>query len=304
MFHVLGAGSLGLLWAARLARAGKPCRLILRHKSALDAWQDRRQLIGLTDGAKHANIEVSAELASAGDAIDILIVATKAYSAQAALMNVAPRLKPGAQILMLQNGLGSQQAASLSCPAQRVLYTSVTDGAWVSGPGQVVWAGKGVNRIGDPAGGSAPSWLNDLNAAEIACQWTPDIEQVLWQKLAINCAINPFTVLYDCRNGEVPRHAGARLDQLIPELHRLLTHNGCPLALEELSTVIQQVISNTAANSSSMRQDVHAGRRTEIDFILGYAVRQAHAANLKLPILGQLYTDLRNRLISLGLPAD
>lgn len=268
MFHVLGAGSLGLLWAARLARAGKPCRLILRHKSALDAWQDRRQLIGLTDGAKHANIEVSAELASAGDAIDILIVATKAYSAQAALMNVAPRLKPGAQILMLQNGLGSQQAASLSCPAQRVLYTSVTDGAWVSGPGQVVWAGKGVNRIGDPAGGSAPSWLNDLNAAEIACQWTPDIEQVLWQKLAINCAINPFTVLYDCRNGEVPRHAGARLDQLIPELHRLLTHNGCPLALEELSTVIQQVISNTAANSSSMRQDVHAGRRTEIDFIL------------------------------------
>lgn len=304
MIHVLGAGSLGLLWAARLARAGRPCRVILRDSTALDAWQNRHQLVQLSEGNRQSNIEVSAELASAGDPIDTLIVATKAYSAQAALASVAPRLQAGAHILMLQNGLGSQQAASLSYPAQRVLYASVTDGAWISGPGQVVWAGKGINRIGDPTGGDAPSWLNDLNTADIACQWAPDIEQVLWQKLAINCAINPFTVLYDCPNGEVPRHAGTRLDQLIPELHQLLAHYGSPLALEELNIVIQQVISNTAANSSSMRQDVHAGRRTEIDFILGYAVRQARSAGLKLPVLDQLYTELRDRLISLGLPAE
>ncbi|WP_256218091.1 2-dehydropantoate 2-reductase N-terminal domain-containing protein, partial [Pseudomonas sp. EGD-AK9] len=34
-WHVLGAGSLGSLWAARLARAGLPVRLILRNRERL-----------------------------------------------------------------------------------------------------------------------------------------------------------------------------------------------------------------------------------------------------------------------------
>ncbi|WP_256663721.1 2-dehydropantoate 2-reductase [Pseudomonas sp. gcc21] len=304
MIHLLGAGSLGLLWAARLARADKPCRLILRDAAALNAWQTRHQMVGLTDGAQHYELKVPAELATAGELIDLLIVATKAYSAQTALASVAPRLKPGAQILMLQNGLGSQQAARQAYPAQRVLYASVTDGALIASPAQVVWAGKGVNRIGDPAGGAAPSWLVDLNAAAIESQWEPDIEQVLWQKLAINCAINPFTVLYDCPNGEVPLHAGAQLDQLIPELQQLLAVYSARVELDQLETTIRQVINSTAANSSSMRQDVHNGRRTEIDFILGYAVRQARKAGLQLPTLERLHTNLRTRLIALGLPPD
>ncbi|WP_150300797.1 2-dehydropantoate 2-reductase [Pseudomonas profundi] len=304
MIHLIGAGGLGLLWAARLARAGMPCRLILRDTAALNAWQNRHQLVGLTEGTRHFDIEVPAEVASTGEPIAFLIVATKAYSAQAALASVAPRLKSGAQILMLQNGLGSQQAASQTYPAQRVLYASVTDGAWVASPAQVVWAGKGINRIGDPFGGEAPSWLENLNAATIASQWVTDIEQVLWQKLAINCAINPFTVLYDCPNGEVPLHAGVLLDQLIPELHQLLACYGARIDLEHLDATIRQVINSTAANSSSMRQDVHNNRRTEIDFILGYAVRQARSADLQLPTLERLYTDLRSRLVALGLPPD
>lgn len=304
MIHVLGAGSLGLLWAARLARAGSNCRLILRDAAALDAWRARHQLIRLTDANRQADIKVAAELASAGEPIRILILATKAYSAEEALASVVHRLVPGAHILMLQNGLGSQQAASRSCPQQRIFYASVTDGAWVSSPGQVVWAGKGINRIGDPAGGAAPGWLNELDAADIGWQWEPDIQQALWQKLAINCAINPFTVLYDCPNGEVARHAGARLEALISELHELLAHHGAALNPDQLRRTVHQVINNTAANSSSMRQDVHAGRRTEIDFILGYAIRQARQAGLAVPTLEQLYSDLQNHLVEQGLPPD
>ena len=44
-WHVLGAGSLGSLWATRLARAGLPVRLILRNPARLAAYQ---QAGGLT----------------------------------------------------------------------------------------------------------------------------------------------------------------------------------------------------------------------------------------------------------------
>lgn len=305
MIHVIGAGSLGLLWSARLAQAGKPCRVILRDSETLDAWQTRNQMVRLTDGDhKTADVEIPAELPSCPDPIDTLIVATKAYSAEAAMASVAHRLDNNSRILLLQNGMGSQQAVRHSYPCQSVLYASVTDGAWTHEPGHVVWAGKGMNRIGDPAGGEAPGWLGNLDDAGIAWEWTPDIEQALWQKLAINCAINPLTVLHDCTNGDIRHHAASRLELLIPELHELLSHYGAYSGLEALRTSIRQVIENTAANSSSMRQDVHARRRTEIDFILGYAVRQARKANLRLRTLEQLYADLSDRLISLGLPAD
>ena len=44
-WHILGAGSLGTLWAARLARAGRPVRLLLRNPQRL---ADYRAAGGLT----------------------------------------------------------------------------------------------------------------------------------------------------------------------------------------------------------------------------------------------------------------
>ncbi len=38
-WHILGAGSLGTLWATRLARAGLPVRMILRDKARLASYQ-------------------------------------------------------------------------------------------------------------------------------------------------------------------------------------------------------------------------------------------------------------------------
>lgn len=54
-----------------------------------------------------------------------------------------------------------------------------------------------------------PAWLADLRQAGIAHDWSLDILSRLWRKLALNCAINPLTVLHDCRNGETARAPSA-----------------------------------------------------------------------------------------------
>ena len=43
-WHVLGAGSLGTLWATRLARAEVPVRLILRDAARLQAYRGGRRI--------------------------------------------------------------------------------------------------------------------------------------------------------------------------------------------------------------------------------------------------------------------
>ncbi len=304
LFHVLGAGSLGLLWAGRLLGAGHQVRLILRSREAVAIWQAAGNILTFEHMGSQQRLKVETLLASECTSISHLVVATKAHAVASALAPLAHLLEPESTLIMLQNGIGSQHQARELCKQSQILCASVTDGAWMREPGHVVWAGKGTTRIGDEDGGACPLWLGSLKPPTLDWVWEPDISRVLWQKLAINCAINPFTALHDCPNGEVPMRAGKDLDALICELQTLLRSQGMTEQATELPEVIANVIRRTAQNSSSMRQDVHAGRRTEIDYILGHACRTAEAACLEVPSMIRLHDQLKTHLAMLGLPTN
>ncbi|MEH6687537.1 MAG: 2-dehydropantoate 2-reductase [Halopseudomonas sabulinigri] len=304
MMHVLGAGSLGLLWLARLQQAGQPCSLLVRNQATLEAWRTADNKLIFEQQGHQSQQQANVEVATTSDTpIQTLIVATKAHSTLAAVESVRHRLSKRSQILLLQNGLGAQQQVSDAFTEQRVLYASVTDGAWQPAPRHVIWAGQGTTLIGDPLEQPAPEWLKQLDSNAVQWQWDDNIVAVLWRKLAVNCAINPFTLLFDCVNGEVPNVAGSWLDECIAELQALLTSQAVP-HLDDLATQIYEVIRRTANNSSSMRQDLHAKRRTELNYILGYACRQGQHERIPTPALNRLLHAAQQRLAELDLPVD
>ncbi|EKT4449872.1 putative 2-dehydropantoate 2-reductase [Pseudomonas putida] len=301
-WHILGAGSLGSLWACRLARTGKAVRLILRDGQRLQAYQ---QAGGLTlveqDHSQH--YAIPAETAQAQGPIHRLLVACKAYDAAPAIASVAARLAEGAEVLLLQNGLGSQDEVADLVPHARCIFASSTEGAFREGDWQVRFAGHGFNWLGDPRHPTTPAWFDDLHQAGIPAEWTVDILTRLWRKLALNCAINPLTVLHECQNGGLLGHL-AEVDALCAELVQLLRRCGQPQAADELSEEVQRVILATAANYSSMYQDVRAGRRTEVHYLLGHACRAAGRHGLQLPQLEHLLQRLVDNLRMRGLPCD
>ena len=292
-WHILGAGSLGCLWAARLAQAKlNPC-LIVRSAQRLTAYQGQITF-NRSQTSNSLAIAVPAELATASNQpILRLIVACKAYDALAAVESVRHRLTPESSIILLQNGLGSQQSIIQQFPEQRIIAASTTEGAFLTAPYQVTWAGKGLTQLGDlkQPQSAAPNWLAEWQQASIDCQWTHEIWQTLWQKLAINCAINPLTVIHQCKNGGLQQHA-QQVNALIPELSQLLNAAGFVVNNAELQALIWQVIQRTAENTSSMRQDVLQQRRTETDFISGFACQQATDWQLDLPHLQHLHQQL------------
>src|SRR5690606_22886335 len=221
------AGSLGLLWAGRCARAGLDCRLLLRTPEALRQWQAGGETLLLEQGADTTALQVTAELPTSSAApIRRLIVSTKAWAVAGALETLAHRLQPDSQLILLQNGLGSQQAVSQRFPDQRVLYASVTDGAWKRAANHVVWAGIGQTLLGDPQRGNAPAWLVALTQAGIDWQWTSNILPVLWVTRAINCASNPSCARRDCTNGVGAGRVGVQSPALLAELQLLLESQG------------------------------------------------------------------------------
>ncbi|MCY1522720.1 2-dehydropantoate 2-reductase [compost metagenome] len=299
-WHILGAGSLGSLWAARLARAGQPVRLLLRDRSRIRAYEEAGGLT-LVEQGRAQQYPIPAELPSGTGPIDRLLVACKAYDAEAAVQPLLHRLAPGAELILLQNGLGSQDAVAKRLPHARCVLASSTEGAFREADFRVVFAGHGYTWLGDPQQPAAPAWLEELDQAGIPHGWTPDILSRLWRKLALNCAINPLTVLHDCRNGGLAEHP-AEVGVLCAELAELLERCGQPDAAEGLHDEVLRVIQATAANYSSMYQDVAHGRRTEISYLLGHACTTAARHQLGLPHLQGLHERLKAHLQQRGLP--
>jgi 2-dehydropantoate 2-reductase len=301
-WHVLGAGSLGTLWACRLARAGLPVSLLLRDADRLARYRQGPGL-RLVEGAIEQTLPLPADTPDSTGPISRLLVTCKAYDAQTAVASVRHRLTQGAQVVLLQNGLGSQQAVAAALPQAQVCFASTTEGAFQRADGAVVFAGQGFTWVGRPGSAAPPQWLEDLATAHIAHQWTPDIMARLWRKLAINCAINPLSVLHQCRNGELQSQA-APIAALCKELEAVLLALGQPEAAHDLPGSVEAVITATAANYSSMYQDVAAGRRTEVGYLLGYVCSEARQQRIATPALDALHKALLAALHAKGLPTD
>jgi 2-dehydropantoate 2-reductase len=117
----------------------------------------------------------------------------------------------------------------------------------------------------------------------------PDaILQAQLGKLVVNSIINPLTVFFSCKNGQVFDTQKARTwySRLLPEagaiVRALLPREDLKDAFsdEALDALVMRVVRQTANNTSSMLQDIQAGRRTEVDYISRYLVTQAQRLGL------------------------
>lgn len=266
MIHILGPGALGRLFAARLATTG-PVALIRRGDGRGPGLR-RLRLLANAEEARSVLVP-DLEPAAVRGRIRRLLVCTKAYDVGPAVAAIRQRLAPDARLLLLQNGLGSQQRLCRALPWLAVAAAVTTEGAWRAGDEEVHHAGRGLTRIG-ALQGDAGDWETRLRRAGFDVDTSPDIRRDLADKLRVNALINPLTVLFDCNNGDLLEWPRARrlLRRLGREADAVLAAAGYTFA-ECAQARAEAVARTTAANYSSMLQDHRAGRRPELEDITG-----------------------------------
>ncbi len=130
----------------------------------------------------------------------------------------------------------------------------------------------------------------------------PDILQIQLEKLAVNCIINPLTVLLDARNGSILyNYSLTRIIRLLlseislvirslPELQYIpnVSQRFDPGRLE---SKVVSVATATADNISSMLADARAGKHTEIEYINGWVVRKGEELGIR-PVCNYMMVNL------------
>jgi 2-dehydropantoate 2-reductase len=133
-----------------------------------------------------------------------------------------------------------------------------------------------------------------LDSALAPTQWDNHLSQALWNKLAINCCINPLTAKLNSKNGELdtPLHL-ATIETLSQEIAQVMLAEGLEAKAKVIFERVKEVIKATSDNYSSMQQDVFHQRRTEIDYISGYLIRCAKLHGLAVPTNEHLYHQIK-----------
>jgi len=120
------------------------------------------------------------------------------------------------------------------------------------------------------------------------------VRRRLWEKLAVNAAINPVTALARVENGALRSGGLADLARTAAaETAAVARADGVDLPTDRARAAVDAVVRETARNRSSMHRDVARERRTEIDAINGYVVDRAAARDTPVPVNRTLATLIR-----------
>jgi 2-dehydropantoate 2-reductase len=255
--------------------------------------------VELRDGAVMELGHVITTDASVVAAVDTVILLVKTGDTAAALATIQPYIHSGQQVLTLQNGLGNAQRVYEALGNVPRIFSGVTSQAATRlRPDLVLHTGEGPTIIGPFDPNDLPvavALARVLSDAGLPAAAVPDIDRWVWQKVAVNAAINGLTALGGVQNGAIADDP-ALLDaaEIIGE-EAAAVARAYGIELGNVPHAIADTARATAANRSSMLQDIDAGRKTEVDAIHGAIVAAGEAAGVATPATQVLASLIRLR---------
>jgi 2-dehydropantoate 2-reductase len=295
---VMGAGAVGMFFAARLARAGADVTVVAR-PAHVEAVRRDGLLVDSVDGAFTVPLAAADTVSALGDC-EVVLVSVKTVDTDATGELLAPVLGRETLVVSVQNGVDNAWRLRARLPqpvVPSVVYVSVE----MAGPGRLRHNGGGRLIVGAPLGdaeqqGRAERRLGQLQAllqdAGVPCPRSDDVRVDLWTKLATNCAYNAISALTGRRYGQFVDDPAVRavMDLAADEIAALAAADGVPVTRDMLGRAIDMIAQKMPQALASTAQDLQAGRRTEIDDLNGFVVRRGAALGVPTPVNQTLRT--------------
>jgi 2-dehydropantoate 2-reductase len=279
--YIIGAGAIGKSLAVFLKLSGRQVTII-RGSVNDGSTSTERIRIEMADGTRHqADLDITT-LENCSEIGGLVVLANKSFGN--ARLAAALKSKTGrSPIVLLQNGLGIEQPfITQQYPEIYRCVLFVTSQAVA--PNTVRFKSVAVCPVGIEFG--SPERLDgivrQLTTPEFAFRSEPDIQQIIWKKVIVNCVFNTVCPLLEVDNGifykETAAHEIAR--RIISECVAVARAKGIALRTEEVEQSLIQISRLSDGQEISTLQDIRNNRRTEIETLNPEIVKIAQSLNM------------------------
>ena len=299
-YSVLGTGALGGYYGARLARAGRRVRFLLR--SDYDHVRKNGLRVDSPEGDfSIAEPEIYDDVQKLPPS-DVTLVALKTTSNHLLPDLLPPAATPGSVVLDMQNGLGIEEQIASIVPESVVLGGLAFLCSNKIGPGHICHVDYGGIRLGQYRADGRPAGITpemqevarDFRDAGIHADLEEDLAMARWKKLLWNIPYNGLCVVYDTTTDGLMSNPESR--RLCRELMEEVQGVAHALGHRVPSPFVDQMLAVTDQMPSykpSMKLDFERGQALELEALYAMPLRAAKKVGVNCPRIEALYDALR-----------
>jgi 2-dehydropantoate 2-reductase len=289
-FAVIGVGGVGGYFGARLAEAGYEVTFIARgeHRAAI-------QRHGLRVRSPKGDVTIHPARVSddptAASGVDCVILGVKAWQVADAARAVAPIVGPGTLVLSLQNGDEAPEEVARVLGRDHAIGGVAKIISFISGPGEIEHASFDPALVIGELDGRRTPRIEALRAAfaearGVEVTVASDIWLELWEKFLFISAWAGVGAVTRAPMGVVRSLPETRrlIVASLEELERVARAHGQALGPNQAEAIMAFIDRLPPSGTSSLQRDIAAGHPSELDPLIGAAVRLGKRAGVPTPV--------------------
>ena len=298
---VIGAGPIGGIIGGRLAHAGEDMTFVDVDKEHVAAIRAKGLQIDVPDGPFNVKIRIVFPEELQGK-YDTALIAVRSNYTPAALATALPHLESDGALVSMQNGINPPLLEEKVGP-DRAVGMAIRMGCRKLGPAHVQTAIRGHLYIGHLHGRVTPRLeaLQKLFSSVMETDMSDNILGVLWSKLTYTC-LGYYGSLADASLAQTCAEPAARYNLAdffaeVVSVGDALGVRWIPLAeyspadfrpgrsLEQRAAALGRFAQTWKPNDrKGPLNQIKKGIPTEVDFTLGYVVREAEKREIRTPL--------------------
>lgn len=298
-YAIIGSGAIGGYYGALLQRAGFDVHFLFRsvHESILQHGlvineKDNDFILPSIKAYSHVNGDKKMP------ACDIIIIALKTTQNKYLKQLLPSLLKENTAIVIMQNGLGSEEDIEAITTKHIILSAITSIGAVRNGPGIIQIRHNGIVKLSPytnslQAAKTINNIVADFGNANIPLEVYHDYLLARWQKLLWNILFNGFSLIEQSTVDIIAKNFTQKLRELATEIIAIAAAYNQKIPLEYFENMLT-VTKTLTGYKTSMAYDFEQKKPLEIEYLYAKPLAAAKAKNLKCPLLEGLYKKLKD----------
>jgi 2-dehydropantoate 2-reductase len=294
---IMGTGGVGGYYGGLLAQFGHDVTFIARGMH-LKAIQENGLQVKSIFGDFHIQPAQATDDPGQIGLVDLILFCTKTYSIDEAAQQIRSLVGPDTNVLPLQNGIDAADRIGAIIGMQHMLGGATWISSAVEAPGVIKQISQFRRVVMGGLDGQVTPRVQAVHKAfdetGITAELSENILKIMWTKfvfISMASGLGSLTRLPIGSYRSVPE-TRAMMTSLMREVETLARAQGIELDKDVVQKSLDFVDNASPHIRPSMQLDVEAGRRSEIESMIGVVGRKGRELDIPTPVSDMVYASL------------